>query len=123
MNQKFEYIAEVVTLPSASNIGTGEVRIPDGRCIAIGAVVSGNDDNEIINLSLLENGNAILKPADVRFSEKTNGGNFVQSLRPVDLTGGRMTTIVLQALTASRATDVKVQVLFMVEKPDGSVSC
>ncbi|ESU28392.1 hypothetical protein FLJC2902T_17470 [Flavobacterium limnosediminis JC2902] len=121
MNRRFEYVTVVITLLAAASSGEAEVRLPDGKCVAIGAVTSGNDDNEIINLSCSENSTVVLKPADVRFSEKTNGGNFVESLRPIDLDGGKTITASLNALTNSRATDVKVQVLFMILKPE--VAC
>lgn len=123
MNQKFEYITVVATLLAANATGEAEVKLPDGKCVAIGAVIKGNTDDEIINLSLLEGTQTVLKPADVSFSTRSNGGSYRESLRPVDLDGGRLITVSLAALTASRPTNIKVQVLFMVEKTETSTSC
>lgn len=124
MNPKFEHITIDVVLPANSATAVSEPqRIPDGRCVAIGAVVSGNTNNEIINLSLKQNTNEVLKPADVRFFEKTNGGIFVHSLCPVDIDGGRAITVVLNALVDVRPNPVTIQVLFMVEKPANNGTC
>lgn len=103
-----------VTLPAASQSASKGIKIPTGKIIAIGAVVQGNIANEIIDLSLLDNNNEMLAPCDVKFSEKTAGGRWIDSMRPVNLDGGREVDAKLYAYTSSRANDIKVQVLFAI---------
>lgn len=67
-------------------------------------------------MSILQNNNEVLKPADVRFSEKTNGGTFKDSLRPVDFQGGRTFEAKVVSTSVSTTQEVSVQVLFMIEK-------
>nr|WP_131387683.1 hypothetical protein [Flavobacterium suncheonense] len=119
---KFEHRAVNITLSDSSALAIEDIKIPDGKIIAIGAVVVGNTDNEIINLCVKQNGNEVLSPSDYRFSEPKAGGNFVQSLRPVDIDGGRLLSVELQAFANSRSNEVKAQVLFVVLKPE-SASC
>lgn len=103
-----------VTLPAASQSASKGIKIPTGKIIAIGTVIKGNDDDEIIDLSLLDNNNEILSPCDVSFSAKTTGGRWIDSMRSVHLDGGREVDAKLYAYTSTRSTDIKVQVLFAI---------
>lgn len=114
---KFEYVTANVVLGIGATQGNDKVYVPDGKVVAIGAVVAGNTENRIINLSILDNNNEVVRPCDVRFSEKTNGGTFKDSMRPVDFLGGRNYEARLVALSVSGSELVAVQVLFMIEKP------
>ncbi|MBC7748119.1 MAG: hypothetical protein H7Z76_06010, partial [Methylotenera sp.] len=73
-------------------------------------------ENRIIDLSILQNNQEIVRPSDVRFSEKTNGGTFKDSLRPINFDGGKTYEVKLVANAISNANTVTVQVLFMFEK-------
>ena len=86
--------------------------------MAIAAIVAGDTENRIINLSVLSNGNDVVRPADVRFSQKTNAGTFIDSMRPVDFLGGRVYETRLVASSLSATQTITVQVLFMIEKLD-----
>lgn len=111
---KITYKTINVTLPAASQSAEKGTKIPAGKIIAIGTVTKGNANAEIIDFSLLDNNNEILSPADLSFSEKTSGGRWIDSMRPVNLDGGREIDAKLYAYTSSRAADIKVQVLFAV---------
>ncbi len=114
---KYDYTTVNVTIDANDPSGNNSVRVPDGEVVAIGAICN-TEPTEIINLSLLDNNNEILRPSDVRFSQKTSGGDWLSCLRPVsDISGGRDITARLTALTATRAKDYTVQVLFMIKKP------
>jgi len=116
----YEYEKVNVVLPANSVVSTsdtGRIRIPDGKVVAISAIVAGNTENRIIDLSILDNNNEIIRPCDVRFSEKTAGGSFKDSLRPVAFIGGRNYEARLVALTPSTTETITVQVLFMIQKP------
>lgn len=115
--KQYEYVTANVTLETGIVTGNDRVLIPEGKVVAIGAVVAGNTEDRIINLSILDNNNEVVRPCDVRFSEKTNGGTFKDSLRPVDFNGGRTFEARIVALSPSATQKVAVQVLFMIEKP------
>jgi hypothetical protein len=111
---KITYKTINVTLAANSQTAEKGTKIPSGKIIAIGTVSKGNTDGEIIDLSLLDNNNEILSPCDLSFSEKTSGGRWIDSMRPVNLDGGREIDAKLYAYTSSRANEIKVQVLFAV---------
>lgn len=111
---KITYKTINVTLPAASQSAEKGTKIPSGKIVAIGTVIKGNTDEEIIDFSLLDNNNEILPPADVKFSEKTSGGRWIDSMRPVELDGGREIDAKLYAYTSNRAADIQVQVLFAI---------
>ncbi|WP_130735507.1 hypothetical protein [Flavobacterium sp. J27] len=123
--KKFETKIIKVTLPAANGtIDSSSIKMPDGKVIGIGVVVSGNSTQELINLSILNNGNEVLSPSDLSFSKQQPGGGFLNSLRPVDFDGGYEYTVRLSAYTAARPTDVTVQVLFaVVPKNDFTKNC
>lgn len=116
----YEYERVNVVLPAnatTSSIDGSTVALPQGKVVAIGAVVAGNTENRIIDLSILNNNNEVVKPCDVRFSEKTSGGEFKNSLRPVAFIGGKIFEARLVALQASATQTITVQVIFMIQKP------
>lgn len=115
--KQYEYVTANVTLATDTVTGNDKVLIPEGKVVAIGAVVAGNTEDRIINLSILDNNNEVVRPCDVRFSQKTNGGTFKDSMRPVDFNGGRTFEARIVALSPSVTEAVAVQVLFMIEKP------
>jgi len=119
---KITYKTINVTLAAASQTAEKGTKIPSGKIVAIGAVIKGNADDEIIDLSLLDNNNEMLPPCDVSFSERTAGGRWIDSMRPVNLDGGREVDVKLYAYTSSRATDIQVQVLFAIIE-DKNESC
>lgn len=116
MDSNVEYVSVDVSLAANVGLASEKISIPDGKVIAIAAIVAGNTENRIINLSVLDNGNEVIKPADVRFSQKTSGGSFKESMRPVNFNGGRSfeTKLVANAISTTQA--VTVQVLFLIEK-------
>lgn len=112
-----QYTAVELTLDK--NNPTAEVKadIPEGVVTHIGCVKEGNA-TEIVNLEVLQNNSSLLSPIDIRFSEKTANGNFLDGLRPVSgISGGRPLQVRLAALNATRATDLTVQVVFVTQQP------
>jgi hypothetical protein len=91
------------------------IHIPEGHVVAMGIVVGGDTEGRIIDFTLLDNNNQVVRTADIRFSEKTNGGTFRDSLRPVDFRGGKTFQARLTTDKASSTIDVATQVLFVVE--------
>lgn len=115
--ERYEYVTATISLPKTELSNDTDIRIPDGLVTNIGIVQAGNNEGRVINFSVLENNNVLIQPADLRFSERTGGSSFKDSLRPVDLDGGRILQVRLTALQPSNGDDVTVQVLFMVQKP------
>jgi hypothetical protein len=116
-NTSYEYVTANLILAVNSSIDSENIMIPSGKVIAIAAIIAGNPGARILNLSILQNNQEIVRPADVRFSEKTNGGTFKDSLRPVDFQGGRTFEAKIVATETSATEVVAIQVLFMIEKP------
>lgn len=113
---KIKYITASLILDKDSTDIEESVLLPDGVVTHFAIVQSGNDNQEIINLSFLENNTELLKPSDLRFSEKTANGNFLESMRPVsDIDGGRKIQVRLAALKSARPSNVNVQVLFAIQ--------
>ncbi len=112
-----EYVTANVILSANTIQANDKILIPQGKVVAIAAVVAGDTENRIINLSILDNNNEVVRACDVRFSAKTNAGTFKDSMRPVNFDGGRTFESRLVALSASTTKEVTVQVLFMIEKP------
>ena len=115
---KYEYETVKVSLAANTSLATENLTIPAGRVVAIAAIIAGNTEARIINLSILQNNQEIIRPSDVRFSAKTNGGTFKDSMRPVDFLGGRTFEARIVATSASATQAIAVQVLFMIEKPN-----
>lgn len=111
---KIEYRTVNITLSNTEKSVTAPVNIPSGEVVRIGNVSQGNTDNDIIDMSVLDNGNEVLKPCDLRFSEPKSAGRFLDSLRPVNFDGGRSYDVKLNAFNATRTNDVTVQVIFAI---------
>ena len=115
---KYDYITATVAIAVNETVDIEKVSVPDGTVVAIGAIVAGDTENRIINLAILQNNTEVVRSADVRFSQKTSGGTFRDSMRPVDLAGGRTYEVRIAANQGSATQAIQVQVLFMVEKPN-----
>ena len=115
---KYDYITATVALAVNETLDSEKIGLPDGNVVAIGAVVAGNTENRIINLAVFQNTTEVVRSADVRFSQKTSGGTFRDSMRPVDLPGGRTYEVRIASNEGSATQAIQVQVLFMVEKPN-----
>lgn len=118
LDNNYDYVTVNVTLIKATLIANAPIDIPDGKVVAIGAAISGNPEDRIIDLGIFKNNNAVVQPADYRFSQKTNGGTFVESMRPVNFEGGFSMQARLSAYAVSATEDITVQVLFMIYKGD-----
>ncbi|AOZ99600.1 hypothetical protein [Flavobacterium commune] len=114
---KYDYETATVSLAINETVDSERIAIPDGTIVAIGAIIAGDTEDRIINLSLLQNNNEVVRPADVRFTQKNNGGSFLESMRPVDLPGGRPYEVKIVASAASTTKSVQIQIIFMIEKP------
>lgn len=106
-----------VTLSAGTFIAQENIKLPAGKVIRMATVVGGDLENKIVNHSVTQNNNDIIKPSDLRFSAKTNGGDFVNSLRPVDFEGGRTFEAKLNTAVAL-AADITVQFLFLIVKEE-----
>ncbi len=117
-NSRYDYVTSTLSLAVNETVNSEKITVPDGKVVAIAAIVAGNTEDRVINLSILQNNMEVVKAADVRFSAKTSGGTFKDSMRPVDLSGGRTYETKIVASAASTTETVQIQVLFMIEKPN-----
>lgn len=117
IEEKYEYVVANATLVKDTLTANEPVDIVDGTVVGMAAISRGNNENRIIDLGIFQNNNEVVKTCDVSFSEKTNGGTFKDSMRPVDFAGGKQFQIRLFADTTSPTDNVRVQVMFMVRKP------
>ena len=116
MNKVQYVVANLTLLAGAPTVSVDVTDIPEGSVTHIAQVNSGNTYGKLIDLAIKENGQVLLKPCDIRFSEKTANGNFLESLRPVSgIDGGRKLTVEISAHEASRANAINFQVLFVVQ--------
>lgn len=111
---RIDYRTINLTLASDASQTEADLKVPAGTICAIGAITQGNTLGEIIDLSVSDNGNDVLRPCDVRFSEPKSAGHWLEAMRPTSLEGGRTLTFKLAAYTASRASEIKVQVLIAI---------
>jgi hypothetical protein len=116
-NPKFDYVSVNATLTNGIASIQSDVQIPDGEILAIGTVADRTID-EMINLSILDNNNEVLRPCDVRFSGQTAGNDWINSFRPVTgIPAGKTLQAKLTALKTARASSITIQVLFIYRKP------
>jgi len=113
---KIEYTPVEVTLPSASSTVENYIDVPEGEITHIALVKEGTA-TDIVNLEVLQNNSRLLSPIDIRFSEKTASGNFLDGMRPIGgIQGGRRLQVRLSAVKSTRAADLTVQVVFVTQK-------
>lgn len=114
MNQ-IQYRTVEIFLDKSAAVAEEKIELPDGVVTHIG-LVKDSITTDIINLELLQNTTRILDPCDIRFSERTTTGSFLDGLRPVSgIRGGQSIKVRLSAITVSRPTDLTVQVLFAIK--------
>ena len=118
--ETFDTITKTVVIPAGQTghaSQDGIVYLPDGNLVNVGAV-SNDTTGQIINFSLLQDGNDVIKPADLRFSTRTSGGSFRDSLRPIsNVVAGRQFEVKVATLgDRPSAAEVVVQVLFVIQK-------
>lgn len=109
------YTAVEVTLTAGNPSAQAEIFVPEGEVTHISLVKEGNA-TDIVNLEILENNSRLLSPIDIRFSERTATGNFLDGMRPVsNIQGGRKLQARLSAVKPSRTSDLTVQVVFVTQ--------
>lgn len=118
LEKKYEYVVSNVVLVKDTVLANETVDIPEGKVVAMAAIMKGNDENRLIDLGVFQNNNEVVKTCAVEFSEKTSGGTYKDSMRPVDLSGGKQYQVRLTASVSSAVDNVTVQAIFMIEKPE-----
>ena len=102
-----------ITVPLGQTLGEGRIRLPEGQCLGMGVISTGNDPAQFVDLSVLDNGSEIVEGSDYRFYVKTNGGKWIDSLRPITFNCNRTVDVRLAATTALAAA-LNVQVIFVI---------
>jgi len=116
-NKKYETKTVNVSLLKTILSNEEPINIPDGTAVRMGVVSRGNAEDRIITVGVFDSNNEIIRTADLKFFEKTSGGNYLDGFMPIDLDGGRQYHVRVTALTGTLVDDVTVQALFIIEKP------
>ena len=117
-NNNIQYKTVELTLDKLNSTAEERIDLPDGVVTHIGLVKEGNA-TDIVNMEVLQNNSRLLHPMDIRFSERTTTGNFLDGLRPVSgINGGQVLQVRLSALKPTRTDDLTVQVLFAIQQPE-----
>lgn len=113
-----QYTPIELTLDKNNPTAEARIDIPEGNVTHIGLVKEGTA-TDIVNLEVLQNNSRLLHPIDIRFSERTTTGSFLDGWRPVSgINGGRTLQVRLSALNATRTDDLTVQVVFVTQTPE-----
>ena len=112
---KINFEQEVINVSIAAGqaIGTGRLRLPSGKCVGMAVAKKGNDHTDFIDLTVKDNGREIVEAADYSFSEKTNAGKWLDSVRPLSFDCNRVVDVEFTTPTVL-AADIKFQVLFFI---------
>jgi hypothetical protein len=115
MEGKINFQQEVinVTVANGQSIGTGRLRLPSGKCVGVAVAKRGNDHTDFVDFAVKDNGREIVKAADYSFSEKTNAGKWLDSVRPMAFDCNRVVDVEFTTPTVM-AADIKFQVLFFI---------
>jgi hypothetical protein len=116
-NKRYETVTQNVKLLRTGLFDEELLRIPDGKVVRMGVVLKGNTEDRIINASVLDNNNEIIRPIETGFLQKTASGSFLEGFMPVDFEGGRQYQVRLTALVLPLGVEEPVaQFLFIIEK-------
>jgi hypothetical protein len=115
--KRYEFVTQNVKLLSTGLFNEESLRIPDGKVVRMGVVLKGNTQDRLINASVLDNNNEIIKPIEVGFLQKTASGSFLEGFMPVEFDGGRTYDVKLTALVLPTGGQEPVaQFVFIIEK-------
>mgnify|MGYP003638073057 CR=1 FL=1 len=102
-----------LTIAAAGQLDEKKVNLPAGTCVGMAVIKTGAAPDEFVDLSILDNGSELVEGSDYRFYEKTNGGRWIDSLRPMSFDCNRDITVRLAADNAI-AGGLKLQVIFFI---------
>lgn len=102
-----------VTIPIGQTVGEGRIKLPEGQNLGMGVISTGNDPAQFVDLAVLDNGSEIVEGSDYRFYIKTNGGKWIDSLRPITFNCNRTVDVRLSTSVAL-GTALNVQVIFVI---------
>ncbi|WP_338731761.1 hypothetical protein [Mangrovimonas cancribranchiae] len=82
---KTTYEVVTVTLDANAPTANEKINLPEGRCHRVGVAIIDGNVAEPINLAILDNsGNDVIKAHDHSFWLQRQGGDYLDSLKPVD---------------------------------------
>lgn len=112
---RFEHKKVNLTIVLGTAIAESVIKLPAGTCVGMGAISTGNDPTKFVDLSVLDNGSELVEGSDYRFFVKTNGGRWIDGLRPMSFDCNREVTVRLAA-ASNLAADLSVQVIFVIQQ-------
>jgi hypothetical protein len=102
-----------LTVANGAALAENRLRLPAGTCVGMAVINTGNDPDEFVDLSVLDQGSELVEGSDYRFYKKTNGGKWVDSLRPMRFDCNRDVTVRLSS-AANLAAEFNLQVIFLI---------
>ena len=107
-----------VFLAAGTSINKEEIFLPTGTCTRVAVeVISGTPDKNI-NLSLVDtSGSDVIDPHSYKFWKQRQGGDFFDSMKPVNFECGTKFYATLNAPDVL-ANDVTLQFMFFVSQRD-----
>ena len=110
-----------ITIAAAATVDFGDITLPDGNCKRVGMVILSAAPSENINIALkTSQGTDVIKSHSYKFWEQRQGGDYFDSLKPVEFNCGRKIKVELNAPVA-RAADTTLQFIFLIEGKEGQV--
>lgn len=107
-----------VTLTAGQSTNNVKMSLPTGICKRVGVVISDGSATENVNISLIDMaGNDIVKSHSYKFWEQRQGGDFFDSLKPVNFNCGKEIKPTLTAPTPL-AGDITFQFMFLIAQEE-----
>lgn len=102
-----------LTIAPGGQLDEKRINLPSGTCVGMAVIKTGADPDEFVDLSILDNGSELVEGSDYRFYEKTNGGRWIDSLRPMSFDCNRDVTARLSGNNPIPA-GLKIQIIFFI---------
>lgn len=109
-----------VTLANGQVVNAEKITLPDGYCRVVGVTsVGAEEPNTQINIGIkTTQGNDIVEPHSYKFWLQRQGGNYFDSLKPVDFNCGRTVKVELIADGDAPRSNITLQFMFLIEQKE-----
>ena len=117
MSKKYRYEQKKVevTIADGGTLASNTIKLPFGTCVGMSvAKIDNANHGDFVNLSVKDGGGAVVEASDISFFEKTSGGRWIDSLRPMSFECNRNVEVELSTATALSGGNFKAQVLFVI---------
>lgn len=110
---RYEHKKLNLSIAAAGQLAEKKISLPSGTCVGMAVINTGADPDEFVDLTVLDNGSEVVEGSDYRFFKKTNGGRWIDSLRPMSFDCNRSVTVRLSADNVL-AAKFNAQIIFVI---------